>query len=283
MTQERFLAARPRLLRLAYSQLGDLGEAEDVVQEAWVRLERAGPETIEDLDAWLTTTVARLALDVLRSARVRRVSYVGPWLPEPVFTAGDPADRVTLDESVSYALLAVLEQLSPAERTAFVLHDVFDVPFPEVAEIVGRSPDSVRQLASRARRHVARERPRRPVSADEHRRAVEAFERASAEGDLEALLEILDPDATFVSDGGGQVIAARKPLRGALRIARAWLGIRRRYPTERATLVEVNGLAGLLLEGPDCESRSLLAFAVDGGRIVRLDVLRNPAKLQRLA
>jgi RNA polymerase sigma-70 factor, ECF subfamily len=283
LTEERFLAARPRLLRLAYSQLGDLGEAEDVVQEAWVRLERAGPETVEDLDAWLTTTVARLALDVLRSARVRRVSYVGPWLPEPVFTAGDPADRVTLDESVSYALLAVLEQLSPAERTAFVLHDVFDVPFPEVAEIVGRSPDSVRQLASRARRHVARERPRRPVSADEHRRAVEAFERASADGDLEALLEILDPDATFVSDGGGQVIAARKPLRGALRIARAWLGIRRRYPAEHATLVEVNGLAGLLLEGPGGESRSVLAFAVDGGRIVRLDVLRNPAKLKRLA
>jgi RNA polymerase sigma factor (sigma-70 family) len=163
-TAQRFARARPRLLRLAYSQLGDLAEAEDVVQEAWLRLERAGPETIEDLDAWLTTTVARLALDVLRSARARRVEYVGPWLPEPVVGGGpDPADRVTLDESVSYALLTVLEQLTPAERTAFVLHDVFDVAFPEVAEIVGRSPDSVRQLASRARRHVAAERPRRPV------------------------------------------------------------------------------------------------------------------------
>ena len=175
---ERFLAARPRLLRLAYSQLGDLGEAEDVVQEAWLRLERAGPETIRDLDAWLTTTVARLALDVLRSARARRVEYIGPWLPEPV-VEDDPADRVTLDETVSYALLTVLEQLTPAERTAFVLHDVFDVPFGEVAEIVGRSPDSVRQLASRARRHVTRERPRRPVSPAEHRRLVEAFTRAA--------------------------------------------------------------------------------------------------------
>jgi len=193
---ERFDAARPRLLRLAYSQLGDLGEAEDVVQEAWLRLQRAGPETIRDLDAWLTTTVARLALDVLRSARARRVAYVGPWLPEPV-VEDDPADRVTLDESVSYALLTVLEQLSPAERTAFVLHDVFDVPFPEVAEIVGRSPDSVRQLASRARRHVTRERPRRPVSQAEHRRLVEAFTRAAEEGDVERLLTLLDPDVTF--------------------------------------------------------------------------------------
>ena len=142
---QRFARARPRLLRLAYSELGDLGEAEDVVQEAWLRLERTGDEGIEDLDAWLTTVVGRLALDTLRSARARRETYVGPWLPEPLVSSGsdDPADRVTLDESVSYALLAVLEQLSPAERTAFVLHDIFDVPFGEVAETVGRSHDAV--------------------------------------------------------------------------------------------------------------------------------------------
>ena len=150
---ERFAQARPRLLRLAYSELGDVGEAEDVVQEAWLRLERADAEAIENLDGWLTTVVARLALDRLRSARARRETYVGPWLPEPLVSE-DPADRVTLDESVSYALLTVLEQLSPAERTAFVLHDVFDVPFGEVAEVVGRTPEAVRQLASRARRHV---------------------------------------------------------------------------------------------------------------------------------
>ena len=278
---ERFLAARPRLLRLAYSQLGDLAEAEDVVQEAWLRLERAGPETIDDLDAWLTTTVARLALDVLRSARARRVEYVGPWLPEPVVGGGpDPADRVTLDESVSYALLTVLEQLTPAERTAFVLHDVFDVAFPEVAEIVGRSPDSVRQLASRARRHVVAERPRRPVSPAEHRRLVEAFARASEEGDVEQLLELLDPDVTFTADGGGRAIAARKPLRGGLRVARAWAAIQRRDTQARLSVVDVNGAAGLLIE--DASGPTLLSFTVDGGRIVRVDVLRNPAKLRGL-
>ena len=148
------------------------------------------------------------------------MSYVGPWLPEPVVATTDPADRVTLDERVSYALLTVLEQLTPAERTAFVLHDVFDVPFREVAEIVGRTPEAVRQLASRARRHVSRERPRRPVSADEHRRLVEAFARATQEGDVEGLIALLDPDVTFVADGGGAAIAARKPLHGA----RGWRG-----------------------------------------------------------
>ena len=204
---ERFAQARPRLLRLAYSELGDVGEAEDVVQEAWLRLERADAEAIENLDGWLTTVVARLALDRLRSARARRETYVGPWLPEPL-VSDDPADRVTLDESVSYALLTVLEQLSPAERTAFVLHDVFDVPFGDVAEVVGRTPEAVRQLASRARRHVRRERPRFAASRDEHERAVRAFARAVAEGDLEGLVAVLDPDVVWTSDGGGR---ARRP------------------------------------------------------------------------
>jgi RNA polymerase sigma-70 factor (ECF subfamily) len=277
---ERFLAARPRLLRLAYSQLGDLAEAEDVVQEAWLRLQRAGPETIEDLDAWLTTTVARLALDVLRSARARRVSYIGPWLPEPVLGDADPAERVTLDESVSYALLTVLERLTPAERTAFVLHDVFDVPFGEVATIVGRSPESVRQLASRARRHVVSGRPARPVSSDEHRRVVTAFAQATAEGSVERLLELLDPDVVFTADGGGRAIAARKPLHGASRVARAWAAISRRDAGAPLSVVDVNGAPGLLIEG--VTGPTLLAFVVDGGRVLRLDVLRNPAKLRGL-
>ena len=287
---ERFAAARPRLLRLAYSQLGDLGEAEDVVQEAWLRLDRTGADRIEDLDAWLTTVVGRLALDALRSARARRERYVGPWLPEPVVTPvaaatppPDPADRVTLDESVSYALLAVLEQLSPAERTAFVLHDVFDVPFAEVGEIVGRSPESARQLASRARRHVTAQRPRRPVEAAEHRRLVEAFARATADGDMAAMLEILDPDVTFTADGGGRVIAARKPLHGAGRVAKAWLAIN--SGTARAAprgIVELNGRAGLVTAGASGEP-SVLAFTVDDGRIVRIDVIRNPEKLHGIS
>ena len=287
---DRFAAARPRLLRLAYSQLGDLGEAEDVVQEAWLRLERAGAESIEDLDAWLTTVVGRLALDALRSARARRERYVGPWLPEPVIAPvaaatppPDPADRVTLDESVSYALLAVLEQLSPAERTAFVLHDVFDVPFAEVGEIVGRTPESARQLASRARRHVTAARPRQPVEAGEHRRLVEAFAKATAEGDMALMLEILDPDVTFTADGGGRVIAARKPLHGARRVAKAWLKINRgTRHTARREIVDLNGQPGLVVLRPDGVP-SVLAFTVDDGRIVRVDVMRNPDKLHLIS
>ena len=207
--EERFAQARPRLLRLAYSELGDVGEAEDVVQEAWLRLERADAATIQNLDGWLTTVVARLALDRLGSARARRETYVGPWLPEPVASDDDPADRVTLDETVSYALLIVLEQLSPAERTAFVLHDVFDVPFGDVAEVVGRTPEAVRQLASRARRHVEREGPRFAASHAEHDRAVRAFGRAAAEGDIEGLVAVLDPDVVWTSDGGGRAKVVR--------------------------------------------------------------------------
>ena len=219
---ERFAQARPRLLRLAYSELGDVGEAEDVVQEAWLRLQRADAEAIENLDGWLTTVVARLALDRLRSARARRETYVGPWLPEPL-VSDDPADRVTLDESVSYALLAVLEQLSPAERTAFVLHDVFDVPFGDVAEVVGRTPEAVRQLASRARRHVKRGSPRFAASRDEHDRAVRAFAQAMAEGEPRRTLSRC---SIQMSSGhrtaAGARVAARKPLRGGARVARAW-------------------------------------------------------------
>jgi RNA polymerase sigma-70 factor (ECF subfamily) len=279
---QRFARARPRLLRLAYSELGDLGEAEDVVQEAWLRLERAGAEAIDDLDVWLTTVVGRLALDTLRSARVRRETYVGPWLPEPHVSGGadDPADRITLDESVSYALLAVLEQLSPAERTAFVLHDIFDVPFSEVAETVGRSPQAVRQLASRARRHVSGHGARFEASPDEHDRAVRAFAHAVAQGDLDCLLAVLDPDVVWTSDGGGRAIASRAPIRGAQRVGRAWVALGR-TASDPAAPIELNGRLGLLLPGRDGH-RSVLSFQVDGGRIVRLDVVRNPEKLRRV-
>jgi RNA polymerase sigma-70 factor (ECF subfamily) len=281
---ERFAQARPRLLRLAYSELGDLSEAEDVVQEAWLRLERAGADSIDDLDAWLTTVVARLALDTLRSARARRESYVGPWLPEPVVSpvAADPADRVTLDESVSYALLALLEQLSPAERTAFVMHDVFDVPFGEVAEVVGRTPEAVRQLASRARRRIAERRPRFEASRDEHDRAVRAFADAVAEGDIGGLMAVLDPDVVWTSDGGGRAIASRRPVHGADRVARAWVALGRKPAIERVPApIELNGRLGLLIGGSDGH-RSVLSFLVDGGRITRIDVVRNPEKLRRV-
>jgi RNA polymerase sigma-70 factor, ECF subfamily len=277
--EQRFAQARPRLMRLAYSELGDVGEAEDVVQDAWLRLERTDAGTIENLDAWLTTVVARLALDRLRSARARREAYIGPWLPEP-FVSDDPADRVTLDESVSYALLTVLEQLSPAERTAFVLHDVFDVPFGDVAEVVGRTPEAVRQLASRARRHVKREGPRFDASRDDHDRAVRAFAQAVAEGNLEALVAVLDPDVVWTSDGGGRAAAARKPLRGQARVARAWVALTEKSvhaPIE----IQFNGLLGLMLPGRDGE-RAALSFVVSNGRIARIDAVRNPEKLRRV-
>lgn len=284
-TEQRFARARPRLLRLAYSELGDLGEAEDVVQEAWLRLERAGAQSIDDLDAWLTTVVGRLALDALRSARARRETYVGPWLPEPLVTSkpeDDPADRVTLDESVSYALLAMLEQLSPAERTAFVLHDIFDVPFGEVADVVGRRPEAVRQLASRARRHIARQRPRFEATHTDHDRAVRAFARAVADGDLGELVAVLDPDVVWTTDGGGRATAARKPLVGADRVARAWLALRRRPAiAATATPVELNGRLGLMIDVTDGHPM-VLSFAVENRRIARIDAVRNPEKLRRL-
>ena len=276
---ERFAQARPRLLRLAYSELGDVGEAEDVVQEAWLRLERSDVEAIENLDGWLTRVVARLALDRLRSARARRETYVGPWLPEPL-TSEDPADRVTLDESVSYALLAVLEQLSPAERTAFVLHDVFEMPFGDVADVVGRTPEAVRQLASRARRHVRHEGPRFVASRDEHDSAVRAFARAVVGGNLEGLVAVLDPDVVWTSDGGGRATAARKPVHGGTRVAGAWASFSPRFLHEPIE-IELNGRLGLVISGRDGH-RAALSFVVSDRRITRIDSVRNPDKLRRL-
>lgn len=282
--EQRFARARPRLLRLAYTELGDLAEAEDVVQEAWLRLERTDADSIDDLDAWLTTVVGRIALDTLRSARARREAYTGSWLPEPLVEApgdADPAASVTLDESVSYALLAVLERLSPAERTAFVLHDIFEVPFGEIAAIVGRSPEAVRQLASRARRHVAERRPRFEATRTEHERAVLAFARAIADGDLDGLLAVLDPEVVWTSDGGGHAIAARTPLRGAERVARGWLALRRKPAIGATAPIEVNGRLGLHVAGTDGDD-AVVAFLVDAGRITRIDGVRNPAKLRGL-
>jgi RNA polymerase sigma-70 factor, ECF subfamily len=274
-----FEALRPRLVRVAYATLGSVAEAEDVVQEAWLRLQRTAPGEVRDLPAWLTTVVGRLALDAIGSARARRERYVGEWLPEPlVGQAPDPADRVTLDEEVSLALLRVLESLSPAERTAFVLHDVFGHSFAEVAEAVGRTPQAARQLASRARRHVEAGRPRFPATADEQRELVSAFAAAAADGDVEGLVALLDPEVTMRADGGGRVSAARHPLHGADRVARALIAITRKAGAGgRAALVAVNGLPGLVAEWGG--ERSVVAFTVDRGRIVAIDIVRNPDKL----
>jgi RNA polymerase sigma-70 factor (ECF subfamily) len=277
---QAFEALRPRLVRVAYATVGSVAEAEDCVQEAWLRLRRVGdPAEIRDLGAWLTTTVSRLALDALGRARARRERYAGPWLPEPLvedIAAGDPADRVTLDESVSMALLVVLERLTPAERTSFLLHDVFGLSFAEIAGVVGRSPAAVRQLAARARQHVADGRPRFPPTPAEQRDLVAAFAAACAEGDLERLVTMLDPDVVWRGDGGGKV-ASRPGAQGAQRVAAALLVLTRR-PPRRIAMATVNGAPGLVLRDAD-GVLSVISFTVDGGRIAAIDVVRNPDKL----
>jgi len=284
---EAFSQARPRLVRVAYAILGSHAEAEDVVADCWLRLVAAdGQEPVRDVESWAVVAVSRLALDVLRSARVRREQYVGPWLPEPVvdgvatpaFT--DPAEKVTLDDEVSYALLVVLETLTPPERTAFVLHDLFGVPFGEVATAVGRSPEAVRQLASRARRHVRSRSAWSPVDAAEHRRVVSTFSTAVATGDLAALIGVLDPEVVLVSDGGGVVSAARKPVLGADRVARFLLGVMAKGgPDGRIDQVNVNGAPGFAVyRGGDLVT--IVSVTVASDRVSRIDMVRAPDKLR---
>lgn len=278
---QAFETHRSRLLRVAYSITGSVAEAEDCVQEAWLRLQRVGdPGAIRDLPAWLTTTVGRLALDALGSARSRRERYVGTWLPEPLvgeLNESDPAERVALDESVSMALLIVLERLSAAERTAFLLHDVFGLPFDEVADVVGRSPAAVRQLASRARQHVEGGRPRFSPTREEQHELVAAFSAACREGDLERLVGLLDPNVVWRGDGGGKVSSTLREVQGAQRVAHGILGIARQ-PFRAAKIADVNGAPGLVLLGED-DTLTVVSFTVDEGRIAAIDVIRNPDKL----
>jgi RNA polymerase sigma-70 factor, ECF subfamily len=272
-------AERPRLVRVAYAILGSHAEAEDVVADCWLRLVAADErEPVRDVAAWATTTVARAALDVLRSARVRRESYVGPWLPEPLVgpVVSPSEDRVSLDDSVRYALLVALERLTPAERTAWVLHDVFEMPFADVAAAVGRTPEAVRQLARRARQHVAAQTPRVAVDPSTHDRVVGAFLTAAAGGDLAGLVRMLDPDAVLTSDGGGVVNAARRPVLGADRVARFMAGVTQKPGT--VEIVDVNGRTGVAFYRTG-RLHSVLSFTVDGERITRIDIVLEPSKL----
>ena len=281
-----YLRNRPRLIGVAYAVLGTRAEAEDVVSECWLRLVGADQrERVLDVDAWSTLVVARRALDVLRSARLQRETYTGPWLPEPLLEdqpgIDDPAERVTLDERVSFALMVVLETLTPAERTSWVLHDLFDMPFAEIAEVVGRTPAAVRQLAVRARAHVTAAAPRIEVDAALHRRTVAAFFSAAAEGDLAGLLAVLDPTVVLTSDGGGRISAARRPVHGADRVARFLIGVAGRItPGQRVLPRVVNGGPGfMVLDG----STAILigSITVDGGRVQRVDLVLAPEKLPR--
>lgn len=276
---------RPRLVRVAYAILGSRAEAEDVVADTWLRLVDADArEPVRDVLGWATVAVSRASIDVLRSARVRREAYVGPWLPEPEVAelAPDPADRVTLDDTVRYALLVVLEQLTPAERTAWVLHDLFEMPFDDVARAVGRRPEAVRQLARRARAHVAAGTPRVEVDRSTHDRVVAAFVTAAAGGDLAGLVSLLDPGVVLTSDGGGVVNAARRPVVGSDRVARFMAGVATNpyHPEATYVPVEVNGRLGLaqVLDGV---RRAVLSFTVDDGLVTRIDIVLAPDKLAR--
>ncbi|OQQ25765.1 siderophore-interacting protein [Prescottella equi] len=273
-----FDALRPRLVGVAYGLLGSVTEAEDVVQEAWIRLQRSNLDEIDDLTGWLVTTTSRLALDVLRSARSRRESYVGPWLPEPVETAADPADAVSLADSISWAMLVVLETLAPAERAAFVLHDLFGLSFTEIGTALGRNPAACRKLASRARDHIDSRKPRFTIDPTVHRSVVDAFAEAATSGDLEGLLRVLDPNAVLTADGGGIVRAALEPVVGAEAIAAFLAGIAAQGPhkTMRATVVNHNP-ALLVFVGDALDG--VVALGITEGLVTSIDFVRNPQKL----
>lgn len=281
-----FEELRPLLVGAAYRVLGSAGDAEDVTQEAWLRWSGVDRAEVRDARAFLLTTTTRLALNRLRQLRSRREEYVGPWLPEPVAAdaVGDGAGAVELAESVSMAMLVVLETLSPLERATFVLHEVFGVPFGEIATSLGRSDAAVRQLAHRARSHVQARQPRHLVDAARHREVTERFLAAAAEGDLQGLLSLLAPDAVLVSDGGGVKKAALRPIVGADRIARWLLGVLARPDYEgemRAELGRVNGdLAVLSWVGDTLDTVTFLTIEEHG--ITALHAIRNPAKLAGL-
>lgn len=283
MTAEAFERHRPRLFAIAYGMLGDRGEAEDVVQDAWLRL--AGlAEPPRTLEAFLVTATTRLAIDRLRSARVRREAYVGPWLPEPLVAdplQSDPADIVAEAEGLSLALLVALERLNPVERAVFLLRDVFDFDYADIAAAVDRTPVACRQLASRARTHVGEPTRRRPVAPEEEQRVLSAFFAAALDGDLDALTAVLSADAILYSDGGGVVNAARKPIYGAAKCARFVLGIRRKLGDVPYALVRVNGEPGVRFDGPP-GTQSVMAFEVADGRVANLRVINNPEKLTRI-
>jgi RNA polymerase sigma-70 factor, ECF subfamily len=282
-----FETHRGYLTAVAYRMLGTLADAEDAVQETYLRFARVDTEQIREVRGWLTTALGRICLDHIGSARSRREQYVGSWLPEPVVGVDlgvrplSPEDRVTLDESVSMAMLVLLESLSPAERTAFVLHDVLSVPYDEIAETVGRSEPACRQLVSRARAHVRDRSPRFTIDAAQQSEAVGAFLAACADGRVEALVGVLAPDVVLRSDGGGLVSGvARQPVIGADNVARLLLGVASKHSAFPWTR-RVNGAAGLVFEGADGVV-GVMGFTVADGRITEIDFVVNPEKLRRV-
>jgi len=290
------MSERRQLINLAYRLLGSLTDAEDVVQETyarWYAMSAQEQEAIESPGGWLMTVASRICLDLLGSARARRERYVGEWIPEPVpareewssgptgGTAADPADRVTLDESINMAFLVVLESMTPAERVAFILHDVFRYPFAEVAEIVGRTPAACRQLATSARRRI-RESQAPPTPTTQQADVVKDFKQAWEAKDINALIGLLDPDATAIADTGGLAKARLRPIEGSEQIARAYIDIADMAPSLTILERTVNGQPGLVAQ-LDGAIVTVFAFDVAGDRIKRIWAIRNPEKLRTWA
>ncbi|MCX4911674.1 RNA polymerase sigma-70 factor [Streptomyces sp. NBC_00878] len=279
---ETFLAHRNLLFTVAYEMLGSAADAEDILQETWLRWVEVDLGKVRDQRAYLVRITTRQALNRLRAMKRRKEAYVGPWLPEPMLTAPDVAQDVELAESLSMALMLVLETLSPTERVVFVLREAFDVGYDEIAAAVDKSPAAVRQIAHRARLHVDARRPRQVVSPSETRAALESFRRVLETGDPQSLLEVLAPDVVLVSDGGGIKHAALRPITGAEKVARFMAGGlgRNDLPISVAPTV-VNGSPALLVR-LDGEIDGIMAIRVEDARITGIYYVRNPAKLSRV-
>ncbi|GHA68123.1 RNA polymerase sigma24 factor [Streptomyces tendae] len=276
---EDFVAHRNLLFTVAYEMLGSAADAEDVLQETWLRWAGVDLDTVRDRRAYLVRITTRQALNRLRTLGRRKESYVGSWLPEPLLTTPDVAEDVELADSVSMAMMLVLETLAPVERAVFVLREVFDLGYDEIAEAVEKSPAAVRQIAHRARAHVAARRPRGEVSAAESRRALAAFQRAVETGDLQGLLDILSPDVVLLGDGGGIKQAVLRPIVGADKVARLMLGgLGKLDMAMRMDPAQVNGHPALVVR-LDGELDTVVAVRFDEGRITGLYAVRNPEKL----
>ncbi|MET7281845.1 RNA polymerase sigma-70 factor [Kribbella sp. NPDC005582] len=279
---EEFVAHRNLLFTIAYELLGSAADAEDVLQETWLRWVGVDFETVREPRAYLIRITSRQALNRLRTVGRQRETYIGQWLPEPLLTTPDVAEDVELADSVSMAMLTVLETLKPTERAVFVLRDVFALEYDEIAQAVDKSPEAVRQIAHRARSHVAARRPRGAVSPTEARGALEAFRRAVDTGDLQGFLDMLAPDVVLIGDGGGVRQAVLNPIVGSDRVGRILgAGIPRLTGVLTAESIQLNGAPGLLLR-MDGEIEQVMAFHMHEGLITGMYVVRNPQKLERL-
>ena len=273
---------RPAVFGVAYRLLGSVADAEDVAQDVWLRAAGSDLSGVEDLQAWLVTVAGRRSYDILKSARVRREAYVGPWLPEPLLTGPDASEPVLVDESVSAAMLLVMEELTPPERVAFVLHDVFELEFGRIAEVLDVSVPAARQLASRARRRVAKAKQSAPQAPKEEReRVLATFRAAYQSGDLAGLIRLLDPDAVYVTDGGGKVSAARKLIHGGERIAEVMVRVGRQWELDHIDLVEVGGELSLVCYRQG-RVYSVDTVQITDGRITAYRRVINPDKLSHL-